>query len=258
MISRTFARRLRARESLVGYWSQLPVPAVQERVARHGYDYVCFDAQHGFLDYRALLDGLIAVDAGAALSKSGCAGLVRVIANNVGVIGQALDAGAEGVIVPLVDTPEQARAAVEACRFPPKGVRSYGPMRASLRSGPVTADMNDEVACVVMIETREGLANLEAIAAVEGVDGLYVGPADLMLSLGGRTANDEALADEFEATLARIAEVAERAGIAAGIHTNEGTVAARRLAQGYTFASISSDLNHLDKAAAGHLRDARA
>ena len=162
----TFAARLRARERLVGYWSQLPVPAVQERAARHGYDYVCFDAQHGFLDYHAVLNGLIGIDAGAALAGSACGGMVRVAANDPALIGQALDAGAQGVIVPLIDTPEQARAAARACRFPPLGTRSYGPMRAGLRSGPRTADMNAEVACIAMIETHEGLANLEAIAAV--------------------------------------------------------------------------------------------
>ncbi|MDF3608193.1 aldolase/citrate lyase family protein [Paracoccus sp. DMF-8] len=182
----TLAQRLRARERIVGYWTQLPVPAVQERAARHGYDYVCFDAQHGFLDYPAILNGLIGVDAGAALAGTACGGMVRVAANDPALIGQALDAGAQGVIVPLIDRPEQAAAAVRACRFPPEGGRSYGPMRAGLRSGPRTAGMNAEIACVAMIETREGLDNLDAIAAVPGLDGLYVGPGDLMLALGAK------------------------------------------------------------------------
>lgn len=253
----SFAARLRNRERIVGYWTQLPVPAVQERIARHGYDYVCFDAQHGFLDYQAVLNGLIAIDAGAALGKNDCAGLVRVAANNVALIGQALDAGARGVIVPLIDTADEARAAVRACRFPPSGLRSYGPMRAGLRSGPETDRMNDEVACIVMIETEEGLKNLEKICSVDGVDGIYVGPADLMLALGGRTIGDSEKAAEFEDVLTRIAEVAAKADIAAGIHTSAGDLAARRLAEGYTFATISSDLNHMDKAAADHLKFAR-
>ncbi|OHV77041.1 HpcH/HpaI aldolase/citrate lyase family protein [Rhizobium sp. LCM 4573] len=254
----SFAARLRNRERIVGYWTQLPVPAVQERIARHGYDYVCFDAQHGFLDYQAILNGLIAIDAGAALGKNDCAGLVRVAANNVALIGQALDAGAQGVIVPLIDTADEARAAVRACRFPPSGLRSYGPMRAGLRSGPETGRMNDEVACVVMVETEEGLKNLEEICSVDGVDGIYVGPADLMLALGGRTVTDPEKTGEFEAALKRIADVAAKAGIAAGIHTPAGDVAARRLAERYTFATISSDLNHLDRVAADHLKLARA
>jgi len=254
----SFAARLRNRERIVGYWTQLPVPAVQERIARHGYDYVCFDAQHGFLDYQAILNGLIAIDAGAALGKNDCAGMVRVASNSVDLIGQVLDAGARGVIVPLIDTAEQARAAVRACRFPREGLRSYGPMRAGLRSGPETARMNEEVACIVMIETEEGLANLEEICAVEGVDGIYVGPGDLMLALGGRTITDPDRAAEFEAALARISAAARKAGIAAGIHTGAGELASKRLAEGYTFATISSDLNHLDRAAADHLKLARA
>lgn len=253
----TFASRLRRRERIVGYWSQLPVPAIQERVARHGYDYVCFDAQHGFLDYQSVLNGLIAIDAGAALGKNDCVGMVRVASNRVDLIGQALDAGARGVIVPLVDNAEQARDAVRACRFPRAGLRSYGPMRAGLRSGPETSAMNDEVACIVMIETEEGLANIHSICAVEGLDGIYVGPADLMLALGGKTINDADKADEFEAALAKISAAAGRAGIAAGIHTNAGEVASKRLAEGYTFATISSDLNHLDKVASEHLKAAR-
>lgn len=257
-MSASFAARLRGRERIVGYWSQLPVPAIQERVARHGYDYVCFDAQHGFLDYQSVLNGLIAIDAGAALGKNECAGMVRVAANRVDLIGQALDAGARGVIIPLIDTAEQAEEAVRACRFPRQGLRSYGPMRAGLRSGPETAKMNEEVACIVMIETEEGLANLDAICAVEGVDGIYVGPADLMLALGGKTINDTDKATEFEAALSRISQAAKNANIAAGIHTNAGDVASKRLAEGYTFATISSDLNHLDKVAGEHLKMARA
>lgn len=253
----SFAARLRNRERIVGYWTQLPVPAVQERIARHGYDYVCFDAQHGFLDYQAILNGLIAIDAGAALGRNDCAGMVRVAANSADLIGQALDAGARGVIVPLIDNADQARLAVRSCRYPRGGLRSYGPMRAGLRSGPETAQMNEEVACIVMIETEEGLSNIEAIAAVEGVDGIYVGPGDLMLALGGRTVNDPERAADFEAALKRIAVVAKDAGIAAGIHTPAGDIAAKRLAEGYTFATISSDLNHMDKVAGDHLRLAR-
>ncbi|KAA5604187.1 aldolase [Roseospira marina] len=254
----SFAERLRARERMIGYWTQLPVPAVQERIARHGYDYVCFDAQHGFHDYHAVLNGMIGIEAGAALAGSACGGMVRVAENSIAVIGQALDAGARGVIVPLINTAEEAKAAVAACRYPSGGgMRSYGPMRAGLRSGPETAVMNVEVACIVMIETRQGLANVEEIVATPGIDGLYIGPMDLMLALGGSTINDPSKAEDFEGALARILAAAKNAGVAAGIHTMAGDIAAKRLNQGFTFASVSSDLNHLDKAAAEHLKTAR-
>lgn len=252
-MSRTFATRLRSRERIVGYWTQIPVPAVQERIARQGWDYVCFDVQHGFHDLQSLLNGLIAVDAGAALGQGGCVGMVRVAANDPALIGTALDAGARGIIVPLVDTPGDAARAVRACRYPPLGGRSYGPMRAGLRSGPETAAMNDEVACIAMIETAGALAAVEAIAGVAGIDGLYIGPGDLMLALGGRTIDDPARTGDFEAALVRISKACAEAGIAAGIHTNSGEAARARLAQGFTFATVSSDLNHVDAAARAHL-----
>ncbi|MCE8020562.1 aldolase [Halomonas sp. MCCC 1A11036] len=253
-MNRDFAKRLRNRDRIVGYWTQIPVPAVQERVARHGWDYVCFDAQHGFHDPHSLLNGLMAVDAGAALGGNTCAGLVRVASNDAHLIGMALDAGAQGVIVPMVETVEDARRAVASCRYAPAGNRSYGPMRAGLRSGPRSADMNNEIACIIMIETVAALACIDEIAALDGVDGVYVGPADLMLALGGKTAADPAKKEVFENALARIHRSCAKAGIAAGIHTMAGEIANSRLNEGFTFATVSSDLNHLDASAAAHLK----
>ncbi|MCS2609940.1 HpcH/HpaI aldolase family protein [Halomonas dongshanensis] len=256
-MKRDFAQRLRNRERILGYWTQLPVPAVQERVARHGWDYVCFDAQHGFHDPHALLNGLIAIDAGAALGGNRCAGLVRVASNDGHLIGMALDAGAQGVIVPMIESVDDARRAVAFCRYAPAGNRSYGPMRAGLRSGPRSADMNDEIACIIMIETVSALECIDEIAALDGVDGIYVGPADLMLALGGETAADPAKKEVFERALARVHKACASAGIAAGIHTMAGDIANARLAEGFTFATVSSDLNHLDAAAAAHLKAAQ-
>lgn len=114
--------RLRRRERSVGYWIATDNPVGTERIARLGYDYVGIDAQHGLLDYRGWLAALLAIEAGGR-----SAGLVRVPANDLTFIGQALDAGAHGVIVPLVDSAEQAAAAVRACRYPPKAAAATGP-----------------------------------------------------------------------------------------------------------------------------------
>ena len=243
-----FTRRVAGRERAVGYWVVLDAPIATERIARLGYDYVCLDAQHGLLGYSGLLAGLMAIDAGRS-----SVGLVRVGANDPFHIGQALDAGAAGVIVPLVNTADDARRAVAASTDPPTGVRSYGPMRSGLRIGPVPAEANAAVSCLAMIETPEGLANVEEICAVPGLTGIYVGPSDLCLAVGGAFPGDPAVADEFEAALQRISAAAEAAGVAAGIHTPSGTDAARRLGQGFTFATVSSDLVHLERAAADHL-----
>ncbi|MEU0478951.1 aldolase/citrate lyase family protein [Streptosporangium sp. NPDC006013] len=247
-----FAARIRRREPALGYWTVLDSPVATERIARLGYDYVCLDIQHGLMGYSGLLSGLMAIDAGGV-----SAGLVRVEANVPGDIGRALDAGAAGVIVPLVDTADDAAAAVSATRYPPKGRRSYGPMRAALRVGPRPADSDATVLVLAMVETAQGLANIEAICATPGLDGVYVGPSDLSLALGGAFPGDPAIADQFEAALTTIRETAGAAGIAAGIHTPDGATAARRLAEGYTFASVSSDLVHLELAAKAHLADAR-
>ena len=248
-----FARRIRSREKSVGYWITLDSPPSTERIARLGYDYVALDAQHGLFGYSGMMTGLLAIDAGQT-----SVGLVRVEANDVTAIGKALDAGAVGVIVPLVDTAEDAAAAVASAKYPPLGGRSYGPMRSSLRVGPVPGDANAATLVFAMIETPDGLANVEAIAATPGLDGLYVGPSDLCIAVGGAYPGDPAVQEAFDAALVRVAAAAEAAGIAAGIHTPHGDVARQRLAAGYTFATVAGDLNHLEAAARDHLRRATA
>jgi 4-hydroxy-2-oxoheptanedioate aldolase len=246
--AREFADRVRAREAVVGYWMTLDAPPAAERIARLGYDYVCFDAQHGLFGYAGMLHGLLAVQAGGA-----SVGLVRVGANDPYHIGRALDAGASGVIVPLVDSAEQAEAAVRATRYPPSGVRSYGPMRSGLRIGPTPAVSNESVVCLAMIETRSGLEHVEEICRVPGLAGVYVGPSDLTLGIGGAAPGDPEVAEAFTAALARVAAAAADAGVAAGVHTASGEQAAERLAQGFTLATVSSDVVHLEQAAAAHL-----
>ena len=129
-------------------------------------------------------------------------------------------------------------------------------MRSQLRIGPIPAEADRDTVVLAMIETPEGLANVEEICAVPGLDGVYVGPSDLRLAVGGAHPQDPAVADEFEAAVTRVREAATAAGVAAGIHTPDGAVAARRLAEGFTFASVASDLTHLKAASAAHLKAA--
>ncbi|MGO4663659.1 HpcH/HpaI aldolase/citrate lyase family protein [Terrabacter sp. 2TAF16] len=247
-----YARRVRARETILGYWVIIDSPVSTERLARLGYDYVCFDAQHGLLDYKGILAGMTAIDAGGE-----SVGMVRVGANDPFLIGQALDSGAAGIIVPLVNTAEDAARAVSFAKYPPLGIRSYGPMRSQLRIGPNPADSNAATVVLAMIETPQGLENVEAIAATPGIDGLYIGPSDLRIAVGGATSTDPAVDEAFEAAVDRILGAAKAAGIAAGFHTPSGEVAAKRLGQGFTLATVSSDLIHLEQAATAHLKAAR-
>ena len=245
-----FAAALRDRRPLVGYWSVLDSAASTEQVASLGYDFVCLDLQHGFVDHSAMLRGLTAVDRSAV-------GLVRVGANAPPDIGRALDAGAAGVIVPLVDSAAAAAAAVRSATYPPAGQRSYGPMRAWLHHGTVPADADAHRIVIVMIETAAGLANVGEICGVDGVDGVFVGPADLCLSLGGSRPDDPEVQDRLEDALRRVTAAASASGLAAGIHVGTGAEAARRLDEGFTFACVASDLTHLLEAARHHLTAAR-
>ena len=248
-----YARRVRGREQILGYWVIIDSPVSTERLARLGWDYVCFDAQHGLLDYKGILAGMQAIDAGGE-----SVGMVRVGANDPFLIGQALDAGAAGVIVPLVNTAEDAARAVSYAKYGPEGIRSYGPMRSQLRIGPNPADSNAATVVLAMIETPQGLANVEEIAATPGIDGLYIGPSDLRLAVGGRTSTHADVDHVVEAAVERILKAAQDAGIAAGFHTPSGEVAAKRLGQGFTLATVSSDLIHLEQASTAHLKAARS
>jgi 4-hydroxy-2-oxoheptanedioate aldolase len=247
-----FTARARRRESVVGYWMTLDSPVLAERLAGIGYDYVVLDAQHGELDGRGQLAGLLAVDAAA-----GAAGLVRVEANHPTPIGRALDLGAAGVIVPLINSAADAATAVAASRYPPLGGRSYGPLRSDLRVGPAPAEANATVLVLAMIETAAGLADAEAIAATPGLDGIYVGPADLSIGIGAAFPGDPAVAEAYEAALARIRAACAANGIIAGIHTPSGEVAAARLADGFTLATVAHDVSHLVEVARHHLVVAR-
>jgi 4-hydroxy-2-oxoheptanedioate aldolase len=248
-----FATKVRNRETLVGYWVVLDSPAMAERLARLGWDYVSLDAQHGLFGYSGMLAALTAIDAGGR-----SVGMVRVAANDATPIGRALDAGAAGVIVPLVNTAEDAAKAVSASRYPPVGIRSYGPMRSMLRIGPTPAEADASVVVLAMIETPEGLDNVEAIAATPGLDGLYIGPSDLTLAVGGATSTDPSVADAFEAALVRIRRACEDNGIAAGLHTRSGEEAAKRISEGFTVLSVAGDAQHLEAIAKSHLDAARS
>jgi 4-hydroxy-2-oxoheptanedioate aldolase len=236
-----FTQRLRSRATISGYWISSGSPVLVERVAMTGYDYVCIDLQHGLMDYAAMLNSLIAIDAG------GSAAVVRVPNHDPAWIARALDAGAQTVVVPLVNNAAEAAQVVSACQYPPAGIRSFGPTRSSLRIGPDPRDADAAVGCVVMIETAEGIDNIESICAVPGLTGVYVGPSDLALALGAASPGDGPDMPEFRQTLARVCKAAADSGIAAGMHCYTGEEAAKALADGFTFFSLSNDLNHLQQ-----------
>lgn len=226
----------------VGAWLQLPGSATAELVGSVGFDFVCVDQQHGLIGDDALLPMLQALAATPTL--------VRVTRNEPAAIGRALDRGAAGVIVPLVDSAEEAHAAVTACRYPPDGRRSYGPTRVGWRApGP-------EPLCVVMVETVAAVAALPGILAVPGLDGIFVGPSDLALSAGlPLSAQDGDPA--FDALLDTVLGTCGAEGTPVGIYCASAGHARRFRARGATFTALLSEATMLRAAAAAHLEAAR-
>jgi 4-hydroxy-2-oxoheptanedioate aldolase len=235
-----------------GVWASIPSSFTAELVARAGPDYVCIDQQHSLVGDDILPDML------RAIAAAGPVPLVRVSANQPNLIGRALDLGSLGVIVPLVEDREGAAAAVAACRFPPHGTRSYGPIRASEAFGTFDPEiLGGEVVCFAMVETQRGLDNLEEIASTPGLDGIYIGPADLALALGLPPRGDPRPQEHFQATQ-MILEACERNGIVGGMHCTGGEEARARAAQGFGLITATMDWTVLRAGIAGQLAVARA
>lgn len=236
----------------IGVWLSLANTHTAEIMGSLGFDWVCIDLQHGLLDYQDLTLMLPAISTGSATP------LVRVPWNEPYEIMKALDAGAYGVIVPMVNNRAEAERAVAACRYPPDGQRSYGPIRAAVYGGNgYAAEANSQIACIVMIETAEGIENLEEIVGTPGLDGVYIGPSDLALALGLPPAGDNENPIHVE-TVSRIWSACQAQGVAAGIHTSSLKFTRRYLDQGFNFVTLGSDARFMARAAAAQLAVARA
>ncbi|HEU4758722.1 MAG TPA: aldolase/citrate lyase family protein [Dehalococcoidia bacterium] len=235
----------------LGGWLTVPSAFSAEVFAHARFDWLNIDMQHGLIGYQQAVAML------QAISTTDTVPLVRVPWNEPGAIMKALDAGAFGVIVPLVNSRAEAEAAVAVCRYPPAGIRSYGPIRAVYYAGrDYFSRANEEVLCIVMIETRRALDDLDGILSVPGVDAAYVGPADLSLSLGLPPAADH---DEpaFVEALQRIVEACRRHGVVPGFHAGGPAVARKRIEQGFLMIELTDDAGTLARGAAGDLKDAR-
>lgn len=236
-------------QPLLGAWLQMPNPIAAEAAGRAGFDWVGIDTQHGLIGYETLLQML------QAISISGTPAVVRVASNNLGEIGRALDSGAQGVIIPLIETAEQAAQAAHACRYPPRGGRSWGALRPMLEHVPYNPALGDEQAvCFAMVETEVGVDNIDEIVAVEGVDVLYVGPSDLASSAG--LPPQLALQDgKHRELVERIAAACRRAGRWSGIHPPSPDVSWYR-DQGFNLLPIYRDLPALQEGCTAAIQQA--
>lgn len=224
-----------AGEKTVNGWLAIPNGFSAEIMANQGFESVTVDMQHGMVDYQAAVSML------QAISTTDTVPLVRVPWNEPGVLQKVLDAGAYGVICPMINSRAEAEAFVAACRYPPLGSRSFGPIRASIYGGadyPVHA--NSEILTLAMIETKEAMAALDSILEVEGLDGIYVGPADLSNSLGCTPKFDQEEQPVVEA-IQSIIDTTKRHKKVAGIHCGSPAYIKRMWAIGFDYATLLSD-----------------
>ena len=223
-----------------------------EVMASCGFDWLCIDLQHGFATPGDLLPMLQA----AAITQT--VTLVRVPRLDAGLIGQVLDAGAVGVIVPMVNSAAQAREAVRACRYAPDGDRSWGPARLMLAEPGYSArEANARIRCLVMVETLEAVRNLGEIVRVEGVDAVFVGPSDLAVDMGLPPQRGP-IPGEHAATLAGIARTCQQAQMPAGIFGGTVQAVADFAEMGFTILTAFTDAALLRAGAIQGLRDIRA
>ena len=240
----------RAGQPALGVWGSIGDSFLLEALAASGADYVCVDMQHGTAHEGSLVGAIQAVTVGGSVP------IVRVPEANPAQIFKALDAGARGVVVPLVESRAEAERVVEACHFPPAGQRSFGPFRASISAGTSDPRELEKVASIAMVETRAGIDNLEDIVSTDGLTAVYVGPADLSLALGLDPGSFEAPA--FVAVLEQIRSACEKHGIVAGLHCYNGTMAARYVEQGFGMVTVTVDMRLLRSALAVEFGRARA
>jgi 4-hydroxy-2-oxoheptanedioate aldolase len=235
----SLASRLRAGEVVHSGWCGLGAPIVAETIAREGFPAVTLDAQHGLWDFAGMADAIMRIRAG------GAAPMVRVALNDFSTVSRLLDVGCEGIIAPFINTAADARAFAGVAKYPPLGERSFGPMRAMTLTGienpkDYVAQANDNIVALAMIETRAAVENIEEIAATPGIDGLFLGPVDMSLTLSdGKTLDPNT--PEVDRVLERIIQATKSAGKIAGTYCFEAHQAAAFEKRGVRFFLIGSD-----------------
>lgn len=239
--------------AVVNGWLQIPHGVAAEAVAETPWDSLTIDLQHGPVGYDAAVPML------QAISTTDKVPLARVPWNEPGIIMKMLDAGCYGIICPMVNSVEEAKQFVGACLYPPhpNGYRSFGPNRARIYGGADYASgANDTILPIAMIETKQAVENLDAILDVEGLKGIYVGPADLSQSYGGKPVSDHT-DDTMLKLLDKICGSARKRGLGAGIHVGAPAYGKRMIDMGYNFITIASDLRLLSVACASAVQEVK-
>jgi 4-hydroxy-2-oxoheptanedioate aldolase len=247
LLKRKIAEGTRA----VGGWVAIPSAFSTEVYAAQGWDSVTIDMQHGASDINDVVPLLQAIN-----SAGDATPLVRVPWNDPAHIMRVLDAGAYGIICPMINTKAEAEALVRAGRYPPMGERSFGPYRASQYGADYWQKANEEVLLFAMVETRSAVNNLEEILSVKGISGVYVGPSDLSLSLGKPPTLDPT-DKEVLAAIDTIVKTTRKKGLIAGVHTDGPATALRRFEAGFQMCTILNDVRLMAVAAQQAVNEVR-
>ena len=238
--------------TVINGWLAIPSSISAELMALQDWDSICIDLQHGAIGYETAITML------QAISTTNKTPIVRVPANEGGIIGKVLDAGAYGVICPMVNTAAEAAAFVRSCRYHPLGQRSVGPLRASLYAGAdYVKNANTTVLTMPMIESAEAVRNLDAILATPSLDSVYVGPSDLSVSMNESAGFDPMFPGVLKA-IELIAERANKAGVMPGIHVGTVAYGKRCRDMGYRLITYLSDFRILQQAASRGISAMRA
>jgi len=250
-----FTERLRGPDLVLSSWSTIPDPIVAEALARDGWDACTIDLQHGMIGY-AEARGLV-----MTISALGKPVIVRLPLDGASIGARMLDLGVNGVIAPMINTAEDAEAFVAAMQFPPRGRRSWGAYRAVASGGYDRLDYlheaNGRLALFAMVETREAVDNLEAIARTPGLTGLFVGPSELTISMtNGRGFEPDREPEVMEA-MDRVVAIASENGLCPGIFTPNTAQAAARIERGFRFVTVGSDMSFIAASSAQALQALR-
>jgi 4-hydroxy-2-oxoheptanedioate aldolase len=234
--------------SAINGWLQIPNSFTAELMANQSWDSLTLDMQHGVIDYSHAISML------QAISTTNVVPLARVNWNEPGQIMKILDAGAYGIICPMVSNRKEAENFVQACMYPPKGYRSYGPIRGLVYGGSDYADeANNEILKFAMIETKESLNNLDEIMQTPGLDGIYIGPADLSIAIGEKPSFDKPEGDPVYEVIMKILEHAKKNKIIAGIQNAQPEYADKMIKKGFQLVTIGTDQRFMVAAAKSSL-----
>ena len=233
---------------IINTWLSVPSSFSAEVMANQGWDSVTIDMQHGLIDYPNAVSML------QGISSTNTTPLARVNWNEPGQIMKILDAGCYGVICPMVSNRKDAEKFVQACQYPPKGYRSFGPIRANLYGGSDYAiHANDEILKLAMIETKEALEKLDEILDTPNLDGIYIGPADLSLALGETPGFDRPEDTKAFKEILRILEAAKKRKLLAGIHNGTSEYAQKMIDKGFHLVTVGSDSRYIASGAKSDL-----